>query len=155
MNNFQEAYAKYTAEEKRVDELYHLIAMQTGISDSVLWVMYCLADPETAHTQNDIAQKMGVPKQTVNSAVSRLLRDGYIHLEQMAVARNNKQLLLTEKGETFCKKYIVPVLNAEEQAFNRLSETEQAAYLSIGMKHNQFLQEELRSLLSARQGGGA
>lgn len=152
MKNFQEAYVRYTAGEKKIEELYHQIAMQNGISDSVLWVMYCLSDPDTPHTQNDVAQKMGVPKQTVNSAVSRLMQDGYIYLEQMAVARNNKQLRLTEKGEAFCREYILPVLNAEERAFDRLDEEEQEIYLSIGIRHNQFLQEELSSLLHKKQG---
>lgn len=155
MKNFQEAYASYTAGEKKVDELYHLIAMQTGISDSVLWTLYCLSDPETPHTQNDIAQRVGVPKQTIHSAVSRLIQDGYVYLEQLPVARNNKQLLLTEKGKAFCRQYIAPVLAAEERAFNRLSESEQETYLRIGIRHNQFLMEELRGILAGKEGGDA
>lgn len=150
MKNFQEAYARYTEGEKKITELYHQIAIQSGISDSVLWVMYCLCDSDASHTQNDIAQKMGVPKQTVNSAVGRLMRDGYIYLEQMAVSGNNKRLMLTQKGEDFCKKYIQPVLDAEERAFERLSEEEQEIYLAIGIRHNQFLQEELGFLLTGR-----
>lgn len=145
--DYKEAYARYTAGEKRVDELYHLIATQCGISDSALWVLYCLADPETPHTQNDIAKNMGVPKQTVNSAVARLARDGYVYLEQMAVARNNKRLGLTEKGLIFFTEHIIPVLEAEERAFNRLSEAERELYLSIGEKHNGYLLEELGALL--------
>lgn len=92
MKDYQKEYAVYTAGEKKMNELYHQIAIKSGISDTALWVLYCLTEQDTTHTQNDIAQKIAVPKQTVNSSVSRLMKEGYIYLEKMAVARNNKQL---------------------------------------------------------------
>lgn len=150
MENFQKEYAEYTASEKKINEMYHRIAMQLGISDSVLWTLYCLSDDEGPHTQNSIAQKMAVPKQTINSAVNRLLKDGYVYLEQIPVGKNNKQILLTEKGCKFCAEQIIPVIGAVEKAFNHLSEDERKAYLSIGMKHNQFLLEELWMILVKR-----
>ncbi len=152
MKDFKKEYEKYIAGEKKLNELYHKIAMQIGISDSVLWTLYCLFDPNMSHTQNDIAQKMGVAKQTINSAVNRLLKEEYVYLEQMAAARNNKQIFLTEKGKKFCKEYISPVVEAEEKAFNRLSEKEQEIYLAIGIKHNEYLKEKLEEVLSEQSG---
>ena len=73
-------------------------------------------------------------------------------MEQLPIARNNKQILLTEQGKAFCKKYIAPVVKAEEVAFDRLSKEEQETYLSLGIKHNQFQLEEFQALLTQLRG---
>ena len=150
--NFDEQYACYTSGEKKINELYHRIAAQNGISDSVLSIFLCLYDETQVHTQNTIAIRMGVPKQTINSAINKLMKDGYIYLEQMSIARNKKQIMLTKNGKQFCDRYIAPIVIAEENAFNRLSVEEQEAYLSIGIKFNQFMVEEMSELISKKQG---
>lgn len=152
MNSIDENYIQYVASEKKIGELHHRIATLIGISDSVMWTLHCLCDEDTIHTQNSIAMKMGVPKQTINSAVNWLIKQGYIYMEQLPIARNNKQILLTEQGKAFCKKYIAPVVKAEEVAFDRLSKEEQETYLSLGIKHNQFQLEEFQALLTQLRG---
>lgn len=152
MSSIDENYAQYIAGEKKIDELHHRIAAQIGIPDSVMWTLYCLFEEDVVHTQNSVALKMGVPKQTINSAVNWLLKKGYIHMEQLPVARNNKQILLTKQGKAFCEKYIAPVVKAEEKAFDRLSRDEQETYLSLGIKHNQFQMEEFQELLTELRG---
>lgn len=152
MENIEEQYAKFKATEKKVDELYHRIAVQLGIPDSTLWVLYCLTDQDMTHTQNSIAEAMGVPKQTINSAINHLVKDEYIYLEQMAVARNSKSIHFTEKGKAYCQRIIQPILDAEKNAENRLSEEEQKIYLALSIKHNQFLQEEFAALLANLRG---
>lgn len=153
MGSIDENYAQYIAGEKKIGELHHRIAAQIGIPDSVMWTLYCLFEEDAIHTQNSVALKMGVPKQTINSAVNWLLKKGYIHMEQLPVARNNKQILLTEQGKTFCEHSIAPVVKAEEKAFERLSKNEQETYLSLGIKHNQFQMEEFQALLTELRGG--
>jgi DNA-binding MarR family transcriptional regulator len=152
MNIIDEKYAEYTAGEKKIGELHHRIAMQIGIPDSVMWTLYCLMEEDAIHTQNSIAAKMGVAKQTINSAVSWLMKQCYIYMEQLPMARNNKQILLTDTGKAFCKKYIAPLMKAEELAFGRLSTGEQEIYLSLGIKHNQFQMEEFETLLTELRG---
>lgn len=152
MNIIDEKYTEYVAGEKKIGELHHRIATQIGISDSVMWTLYCIFEAETIHTQNSIAMKMGVPKQTINSAVNWLMKQGYIYMEQLHVARNNKQILLTKAGTEFCKRYIAPLVKAEELAFGKLNTEEQETYLSLGIKHNQFQMEEFEALLTKLRG---
>lgn len=153
MKNFDEQYARYTAGEKKINDLMHRLAQQYGMSDSVLAVFMCLyEDKKAVHTQNSIAIKMGLPKQTINSAITKLMNEEYIYLEQLPVSGNNKQVLLTEKGLAFCAEKVAPFLHAEEQAFERLTEQEQEAFLSIGIKFNQFMVEELMGVMNGRLG---
>lgn len=154
MKKIEEQYAMYMAGEKKIDELYHKIAVKMGVSDSVMWIMYCLFESDTDYTQNSLAGRIGVPKQTINSAINRLLKDGYIALEQLPVSGNNKRITLTEKGKSFCKEQIAPFAEAEDRAFSRLSGEEQEQYLALGIKHNRYQIEEFTKLLDRGQYGG-
>lgn len=148
MKKIEEQYAAYIASEKKINELYHKMAIQMGVSDSVMWILYCLWKQDAVYTQNTIAERIGIPKQTVNSAIARLLKDSYIRLEQLPVAGNNKQILLTEKGSLFCKENIEPFVEAEEQAFGQFDRAEQEMYLSLGIRHNQYQIEEYTKLIN-------
>lgn len=147
-----EQYSVLNKLEKKVDELYHRLAMQIGISDSTLWILYSLYEIDEAITQNDIAESMGVPKQTINSAISGLLKNEYVYLEQKAVARNSKMVHLSEKGKEFCIKFIMPIMKAEEKACSGLTDEEMDAYLSLSKKLSLFLQKELGLLLETMGG---
>ena len=63
--------------------LYHDISMKLGLSDSESMVMYMLYDAQGALTQSDIVKATGLSKQTLNSAIRKLEKDGIIILEKM------------------------------------------------------------------------
>mgnify|MGYP002525858553 CR=1 FL=1 len=144
-------FSKLYKVEKQLDNVYHLLAKQIGVSDSVFWTMYCLCEEDCTLTQNDIAENVGLPKQTINSAINNLVKDGYIHLEQKAIARNNKAVCLSEKGKDFCKRHMMPILLSEERAFERLSEKEQETYLALSVKVDTLMKECLTELLEERE----
>lgn len=153
MDMIDKMYDRYTSGEKKVNEIYHRIAVQLNIPDSEMWTLFCICDtPDKMHTQNFIAEEMGLPKQTINSAINRLLKEDFIYMEKLPLARNNKQILLTEKGKDFCETYIFPLVNAEKKAFSRFGEKEKEIYLSLGIQHNQFRIDELQSLLDGLRG---
>lgn len=154
MDMIDKMYDNYTSGEKKVEELYHRIAVQLNIPNSEMWTLFCICGtPDKIHTQNFIAEETGLPKQTINSAINRLWKDNFIYMEKLPLARNNKQILLTEKGKNFCENYIFPLVNAEKQAFSRFDKKEKETYLSLGIKHTQFRIDELQSLLDRLRGG--
>jgi len=67
------------------------------------------------------------------------------------VARNSKSVQLTEKGRALCDDCISPVLEAEERALLRMTETEIENYLALSRKQSLLLQEELFSLLQEKE----
>lgn len=151
MRDIDKAYAEYMDSEKLVDELYHHTAMRIGVPDSVMWTLRCLCAENPVSTQSGIAAKLGVSKQTVGSAVRWLTQRGLIRMEQLPVARNNKRIVLTQDGIDFCRLNISPILDAEDAAFSHLSPHEQEVYLTLGIKHNGYLLQEIRSLLERMQ----
>lgn len=146
MEKFEEKYKKYQGEEKKVRDLYHKIALSAGLSDSALWTLYSLYNKKSISTQKSLAEELGLAKQTVNSAVNRLLKREYLELEQMNVGRNQKKISLTHKGLSLCEKVIGPLIEAQHRAFFRFSQDEQEMLLSLAIRHHQYLAEELKNL---------
>ncbi len=128
-------------------ELYHALALNCGISDSQYWLIYTVYTSKSIVTQNDLAKLLGSPKQTINSAVSRLLSRNYVKLEQCSGAGNLKSVELTEQGRRFCEKYIDPVLKAEEKAMSKFSDFELKAFLQLSVKRLENIKEEVSIVL--------
>lgn len=133
------AYKELLQLEKRESELYHKLATKANLSDSAFAILSCLYEDNGITTQNDLAEYLWLPKQTVNSAVNKLLQVGYIALTQLPVARNSKSVQLTEKGRALCSNCILPVLEAEERALSRMMEIELENYLALSRKQSLIL----------------
>lgn len=132
---------------KKQDELFHNYATHYGFSDGAFWVLYSLCETDEVYTQNVLAEMWCFPKQTVNSAISSLVKAGYVHLEQIAAARNSKAVKLTKKGLDVCQSIIMPLMEAEQRALSRLSETERDVFIDILGKQYDLLQTEIESII--------
>lgn len=146
-NDFHEQYTVLTRQQKSIDELYHRIAMQIGLSDSAFLTLFCLCEDDEIYTQNSLSEALFIPKQTLNSTIRNLVQSGYVYLEKISGARNSKSIHLTEKGTEFCKRFILPSISAEENALMRMTEAEITSYLALANKQSVLLYDELNTLL--------
>ena len=64
----------------QTDEVYHIIALHLGLSDSEMMVLYVLTDTGGECPLPCLLQQTGLSKQTVNSALRKLEADGSICL---------------------------------------------------------------------------
>lgn len=132
---------------KRGDDLYHRHSVHCGWSDPVGWVLYSLYEnEEKTYTQNDLVAMWCYPKQTVNYAVSDLLKKEWIVLEQQIGAGNKKSIRLTDEGRKICEEKILPLMLAEEQSLNRMTENERELLLQLTQKQIDYLDEEIRKI---------
>lgn len=129
--------------QKEQDAIYHNAAVRFGISDTVMWILYMLYEAEGAYTQQELCKKCFFPKQTVNTAVSNLMKKGDIVLESIPGTRNQKRILLTEKGRAFAKKTAWYVRRAELRAYGKMTEEELMTFLRINQKLTSCLKEEM------------
>ncbi|MCI8335587.1 MAG: MarR family transcriptional regulator [Peptococcaceae bacterium] len=118
---------------KRLDDLYHAIALKIGISDAAFLVLYSIAESGTGCQQKDIAYQYAISRQTVNSASKKLAEQGYIQL--IPGKGRNMLLTFTETGKAFAQKNILPVIDMENAAFNALTSTEQKELLRLAEKY--------------------
>ena len=61
---------------KETDAIYHSAAVRFGLSDSAFWILYAIADSQRTYTQNELCGAWSYSKQTVNSAIQSLIRQG-------------------------------------------------------------------------------
>lgn len=105
-----------------MDALYHHASLKLGISDSVCRVLYTIYDSDGSCPLSDIYTKSGISKQTVNSAMRNLERDGMLYLEQLK--GRAKLVQLTDKGREYAAQTVARIYDAEIRAFECWTEAE-------------------------------
>ena len=128
INNRQYILA-YNQLLKECDSIYHDAAVRAGLSDCAFWILYSLYGADHTITQSEIGDNASMPRQTVNSALKKLEKDGYLTLEKID-GKMGKSICLTEAGMAFVQTHIAPVSAAEDRAVARFTDGEKEAFLS-------------------------
>jgi len=110
---------------RRTDEAYDLAAKRVGLSSSSFDILYTLRSIGEGCSQKDLSEASYTGKQTINSAIHRLQRDGILRLES-GFGRTTL-VFLTDKGKQLVKERIDPVIQAEEYAAQALPLRDQDA----------------------------
>ena len=132
---------EFISASKEIDDVYHMLALKFGLSDSAMWILCTMREANRELTQSEIAQEMSMSRQTVNSAIKSLEKQGYLRLEAVSGDRRNKILSFTEEGETFVKRTVDRVLSLEHQVFENLEVEEQEKITQILRKYTRFMKE--------------
>lgn len=133
---------------KEMDKIYHLYAKRHGLSDAHLWMLYSLYESE-AHTQREICAIWHYSPQTVNSALKSLETQVLIVLTAIPGNKKNKLVGLTEKGKALTQNIVVPLILAEQKAFEGLMEEEREALVRLTSKYTELLQTEVLTCLTS------
>ena len=152
MNRIKEISRELERLNQYQNDLYHEYAMHIGLSDTVFWILYLVYGEEQVFTQNQIADLWHMPSQSINSAVASLVKRGWLRLEKLPLARNNKGICLTEEGKAFCEKKIGPFYLLEERVIEAIPEEERELYLRISRKWNGLFAEEIKAAVKRLPG---
>ena len=136
------ALAAYNELYKEQDDLYRAVARGFGLSDCAFWVLYALREAERPMTQSDVCAAVYQPKQTVHSALKKLIGEGFLRLTE-GRDRRSKYLVLTERGEALARRTVDPVMAAETAAMDTLTEAERTQFLSLCRRYNTALRQYL------------
>ena len=136
------ALAAYNELYKEQDDLYRAAARGFGLSDCAFWVLYALREAERPMTQSDVCAAVYQPKQTVHSALKKLIGEGCLRLAE-GRDRRSKYLVLTEQGEALVRRTVDPVMAAETAAMDTLTEAERTQFLSLCRRYNTALRQYL------------
>ena len=94
-----------------IEAVYHEMALKFGQSDSVMNILYTICDYGESCPLQEICRRSGISKQTINSALRKLEREGIVYSEQAGV--KGKNVCLTEKGKELVGDTAVRVIEAE------------------------------------------
>lgn len=129
--NYKEQIEQINRQIKELVGIYRDAVKSLDISDSEFWIWYTLVTKDGEHTQQDICSMWSLPKQTVNTIISRLRLKKYVYLEAVPGTRNHKVIRLTGAGRAYGEKLILPITRAEESALAKVSPEELSLVTAI------------------------
>lgn len=144
MKDTNEVFVDFLRVDQIFNQLYREAASRMGLSRSSFNVLYSVHYLGKGCLQKDICDTSCLPKQTVHSAVDKLVDEGLLRKESgsgRAVA-----LYLTPAGEKFVEARIVPVVQAEQRAFESMSSEEQQCYYDLAMRLTDAFRAEVEAL---------
>lgn len=139
---------EFTAIYKETDAIYSGFAKRSGLSDCAFWLMYSLYEANGQCTQKEICGQWTMSKQTVNSALKGLEKNGYIVLTSSDTDKRSKHIELTDKGIQFARENIGIVFELEQRVFQKMSDDERKAMLESNRRYQALLREEAEHFLS-------
>ena len=148
MNNIEEQRNRYNKIYCQYNKLYHDIAIKSEFTDTTLWIFYALYKSKSPLNQNDLASYIGIPKQTVNSAVKQLETQGFLQLIKKEKEKNCKIIVLTKKGIDKCEETVAHLIKAERNSFTKLTDEERKLFVDMYEKRFNIFNEELKEFMN-------
>ena len=133
-------------QRKEEDSVYHSAAVKFCLSDTAMWILYVLSEPDSCVTQQDLCRQGSFPKQTVNTAISNMVKNGYVTLEPIPGSRNQKRIVLTDAGRELTEGTMCKLRMAEERAYGALTVDELETYLAMAKRLTDSLKKEISKL---------
>lgn len=147
--DFEAFNGEYGRLYKEEDNLYHRLAKHFGLSDSAFWIIYTLEAAQSPLSQTEMCSYLALSKQTINSALKQLEREGFI--QPFEAPGRRKYLELTSKGRALAEHTARKVLELEKRTFLALSEEERASLLALSRRHLELLVQEAKQILHTPQ----
>ena len=136
---------------KEIIGIYRDAVKHLKVPETEFWIWYTLITIDGEHTQQDICSMWSLPKQSVNTVITRMRFKKYAYLETVPGTRNHKIVRLTDEGKKRGTELISPVMLAEEKALTNISHDELALINSVFGKYvdcirNEFKQEATKGV---------
>ena len=96
----EKRYQEFISASKEADDVYHTLALKFGLSDSAMWIFVYHAGSRPGVTQSEIAEEMSMSRQTINSAIKNLEKQGYLYMAPAPVTGGTRLFLSQQKGKT-------------------------------------------------------
>ena len=135
---------EYTHLAGEINALYHEAAVKMGVSDSVMNILYVICEKGDRCRQSEISRLTGISRQTINSAIRKLEKDGMVYLAQGQ--GRNTIVCLTEQGKAFSDAKILPLFEMENKIWNEWTAEEQQQYLALTQKYRDGLKRYMQAL---------
>ena len=142
MYTAKEVLVTFNATINGYEEIYRAAAKSFGLSDCAFWILYYIRQSKEKVTQKDICSFIYQPKQTVHSALKKLVKDGLIEVGDYN-GKRHKYVVLTEKGEEFSRKTVDLVLAEEIAAFEDMDASERELSIKLLAKYSDSLSQRM------------
>ena len=100
----------------RIDGIYERMAVKLGVKLNMICLLYAL-DDGSPHSQKQISEDWMLPRTTFNTITKECMKKGYVTLEPIPGKRREMNIVLTDSGRAYARKYLDEIYRAEEEAF--------------------------------------
>lgn len=144
--NIARAYEALDSFWREQNQLYRDVATSFGISESAFDILYAIyLAGESGISQRDICVQMCIGKQTVNSSIHKLEREGVVVLES-GPGRRGLLAHLTPVGLELAERTIVPMIEAELAALREFDDRELELALLLGRRYTDALRSHFANI---------
>lgn len=127
-----------------LDAVYHDMSLRLGLSDSESKILYTVCNFGDSCLLADVCRLTGLSKQTVNSAVRKLEREGVLYTE--AANGRAKRLCLTDEGKNHAGRTAFRILELENEVFASWPHQDVEEYLELTERFLISLREKSETL---------
>lgn len=127
-----------------IEAAYHEAALKFGLADSTQFILYTICYLGDNCPLGDIVKMTGVSKQTINSALRKMERQGLVSLK--AATPKTKNVVLTQKGEALAERTVFRLMEAEDAIFASWAKEDVKKYLELNEKFLKDLKEKVTLL---------
>lgn len=114
------SFAAFLAAYNDINAMYDAFARRSGVSVTEFWALLYVSEGVTE--QHELARTLSLSRQTVNSAISKLVERGYVELIPDTTDRRVKHVHLTPAGEAFADEHIGALHGLEERLWSGFDE---------------------------------
>ena len=148
--NIARAYEAFDSFWREQNQLYRDVAASFGISESAFSILYAIfLAGENGISQRDICVQMCIGKQTVNSSIHKLEREGVVVLKS-GPGRRGLLAHLTPVGLELAERTIVPMIEAELAALREFDDRELELSLLLGRRYTDALRSHFADIPGVR-----
>lgn len=122
-----------------IEAQYHEMFLKLGLSDSASMILYTICDSGESCLLQEICRRTGISKQTINSAIRKLEREGIVYL--VPAGAKNKNVCLTERGKGLAENTVMRIMEAENDIFAAWPEEDMAKYLELTERFLEAIRE--------------
>lgn len=144
--NIARAYEAFDSFWREQNQLYRDVATSFGISESAFSILYAIfLAGENGISQRDICVQMCIGKQTVNSSIHKLEREGVVELKS-GPGRRGLLAHLTPEGLELAERTIAPMVEAELAALKEFNDRELELSLLLGRRYTDALRSHFADI---------
>lgn len=130
----------------KVDGIYTAWAKKYKQNYYTSHIFYIIYMSRYLIKQTEIVSISGMPKQTVNSVISQLLKKKYITLRIDPADKRSKIIELTPEGSCYAQSIFEPLLSCEQNSLKKIGEKRLQEMVGTLTEYAKYLEQELKQL---------
>lgn len=127
-----------------MNTIYEKWAKLNELNMNSLMILYVVQTTEHDISQKEIGEKLYLPKQTVNSTLNAMEKNGWVIRKVNKQDKREKDIFLTPLGVEKSNPILEELYNFEYKAFSQLSDEEREQFVSINSKLLETLWDQIQ-----------